>query len=151
MVAPVNRLASTSAKVRRTAVLDDTTFDTILALRELLAHDDPKVILAAAKLILEFEKARLRHGKQLRPDEPTEEAAPFPEPVAARPEPPQVEPDPKLRTPEPLRTPPFDRAPLGSPAADAGRVGGALKPSIASFLPPSMTGDDTATRPTPPA
>jgi len=151
MVAPVNRISgSPSAKVRRTAVLDDTTFDTILALRELLAHDDPKVILAAAKLILEFEKARLRHGKQLRRDEPTEEVAFLPEPVAAQPEPPQVEPDTKPRTPEPL-TPPFDRTPLGSPAADAGRVGGALKPSIASFLPPKLTGTATATRPTPPA
>ena len=144
MVAPVNRLSSTAAKVRRTAVLDDTTFDTILALRELLAHDDPKVILAAAKLILEFEKARLRHGKQVRPDEQTEEVALFPELVAAQP-------DPKPRTPEPLRVPPFDRTPLGSPAADAGRVGGAFKPSIASFLPPKLTGSATATRPTPPA
>ena len=143
MVAPVNRLSNTAAKGRRTAVLDDTTFDTILALRELLAHDDPKVILAAAKIILEFEKARLRHGKQLRHDEPGEE-------IAFTPEPPQAEPDTKPRPPEPLRVPPFDRTPLGS-AGDGGRVGGALKPSIASFLPPKLTGSATAPCPTPPA
>ena len=150
MVAPVNRLtASPLAPSRRAAVLDDTTFDTILALRALLAHDDPKVVLAAAKLILDYEKARLRHGKQLVPSEPAGEVAVAPRPVAAPPEP-HAEPDADRRPPAPPRLPPFDCGPLGS-ASGGGRRGGALQPSIASFLPPSMTGDDTATRPTPPA
>ena len=143
MVAPVNRISNTSAKNSRTAVLDDTTFDAIQALRELLAHDDPKVILAAAKLILEFEKTRLRQAKQLRHDESAEE-------VAAQPEPPQVEPATKPQPPEPLRVPPIDRSPLGSPAP-GGRRRRALPPSITSFLSPTLTGSATASGPTPPA
>ncbi len=62
MVAPVNRIANTPAKSRRRAVLDEAVLATVVALRELLRDRDPKVVLGAAKLILDLEKARLRHG-----------------------------------------------------------------------------------------
>ena len=69
MVAPVNRIANAPAKSRRRAALDEAVLATVVALRELLRDRDPKVVLGAAKLILDLEKARLRHGD---PDEEAE-------------------------------------------------------------------------------
>lgn len=72
MVAPVNRIANTPAKSRRRAVLDEAVLATVVALRELLRDRDPKVVLGAAKLILDLEKARLRHGDKDEEDEEDE-------------------------------------------------------------------------------
>ncbi len=47
----------------RRAVLSDAVFAAVLALQAQLVHHDPKIVQAAAGMILNFEMTRLRHGR----------------------------------------------------------------------------------------
>lgn len=144
MVAPVNHLVRPPAKVSRTAVLDDTSFETVVTLRELLGSNDPKVVLAA-KVILEFEKVRQKAGGLPFLDEPAEAVAAPPAPVAPSPPDPVINP----RPPEQLRIPPLGHDTLCPPVGGGGTLRGVVEPSISSFLPPRITGSPACPRPTP--
>jgi hypothetical protein len=64
----------------------------------LLDHDDPKVVLKAAAMLLDLEKTRLRHGRAvLEPTLPTPPPAPVAE-AEPEPEPPKAEPFPTPET-----------------------------------------------------
>ena len=127
-------------------------FEAVAAARRLLDHEDPKIVATAMKMILEFEKVRLRKVRELGHDPwatmfvevpPTAAPAPEPQPVAP------PEPDAESDRPETLLGTPFDRPALCPPAGDAGRLRGVVEPSITSFLPPRLTGSPSCPRPTP--
>ena len=155
MVAPINRppvapSAPPVPKVSRAAVANDIAFAAVVAARTLLAHDDPKVVLAAAKTVFEFEKIRLRAVDKLGHDPLAEQfdAAPQVSDQASEPKPaavaaaevePETRPQPRPARPMPIR----DRGPVCPPAGDTARLRG-VKPSISSFLPPKVTGSNTA-------
>ena len=62
----------------RSAALADAVFAAVLALQAQLAHPDAAVVRAAAGMILDFEKTRLRHD---RPVTGTHEPYPMLEPL----------------------------------------------------------------------
>ncbi len=58
----------------REALLTDAVFAAVAALQGLLAHEDPRVVMRAAEMILSLETTRQRHGRPVigmeRPEEP---------------------------------------------------------------------------------
>lgn len=155
MVAPVIRLPRPAERVSRAIVANDTAFEAIAAARRLLDHDDPKVVLAAVRMIFEFEKLRLRMTAKLGRDplidvfdevlSPVPVTAAEPEPEPAGTPPADVEPAPQT-TPQPHH----DRRPPCPPAGGGGRLRGVAEPTLSSFLPPRLTGSSPpCPRPTP--
>lgn len=138
MVAPVNRLPKPAAG--RASALDDAASEALAAVRQLLTDGEPKVVLAAAKIILDFEKARAR--KPANPEDPPaeqfEEVRPVPQVSDPQPAPEvQAKAEPKPQ-PRPVSRPAPLPEPPPAPLAVTGKPRG-VKPSIASFLPPKLT------------